>query len=138
MPQESLNIKEIIKNAIPYLKSVKAENNVKKWANKDVKITREIDLKYDIEANSVKHFVVVVIDKISFSPEIGPFDIEVQIECLVYLQTEKTKEEIEKYLGIEENKEYFRNACLPHSSIIVSFLTDILGYTPLVLTPAKV
>lgn len=135
--EEILNIEDIVSNVFPYLKSIKAENNTHKWSNKDVTIERKTDLKYDIEKPLTNKFSIVITDKISFSPEIGPFDIEIQIACATSLKTEKAKEEIEKYLSLEHNKEYFKTLCLPQSSVIISFLTDKMGYTPLILNPTK-
>lgn len=96
---------------------------------------RDIKHSFDIPPNPHKKFSIAVRDRLSFSPGAGPFDIEIVVVGLVFLKEEMKPSQIKALLKDRDNTNFLINQCLPHTSAAVAYLTDRMGFSPVILAP---
>ena len=134
-----MHIKEKLKGIDFLLKRISANRNSISSSgirSGGLEIKREIKHSIDIPAVSHnKRFSIVVRDRVSFSPGRGPFDIEVVVVGFVFLKEDMKTSAIRAMLKDKENKNFLINQCLPHSSATVAYLTDRMGFSPIILAP---
>ena len=133
-----MHIKEKVQGIDFLLKKICANRNsspARKVKSGNVEMKREIRHSFDIPPQPNKRFSVVVKDRVSFSPGKGPFDIEIVVIGFVFLKQEMNASQIKAMLKDNENAHFLINQCLPHTSAAVSYLTDRMGFSPIILAP---
>jgi len=134
-----LHIKEKLKGIDFLLKKICANRNSilpAKVRAGSIEMKREIKHSFNIPPGPNNNkFTIVVKDKVSFHPGIGPFDVEIEIVGFVFLREELKTTTLKAILKDNENKNFLINQCLPHSSSAVAYLTDKMGFNPLILAP---
>ncbi|MBI5047577.1 MAG: hypothetical protein HZB54_01310 [Deltaproteobacteria bacterium] len=96
---------------------------------------RKVRYSFDIPREANKRFSVVVKDKVSFGSGKGPFDIEIVVIGFVFLKDEMRASQIKTPLRDNGNANFLVNQCLPHTSAAVAYLTDRMGFNPIILAP---
>jgi len=96
---------------------------------------REIKHSFDIPLQPSKRFSILVRDKVSFGSGKGPFDIEIVVVGFVFLKEEMNASQKKALLKDSENTNFLINQCLPHTSAAVAYLTDRMGFSPIILAP---
>lgn len=133
-----LHIKEKLQGIDFLLKKICANRNSvipAKVKSGNIGIKREIKHSFDVPLKSDKRFSVTVRDRVSFSPGKGPFDIEVVVVAFVFLNEEMKPSQIKALLKDKDNANFLVNQCLPHISAAVAYLTDRMGFGPVILAP---
>lgn len=133
-----MHIKEKVKGIDFLLKKIYASRNSvssEKVKSGRIEMKREIKHSFDVPHGSDGRFSVTVRDRLAFSPSKGPFDIEIIVVGFVFLKEKMKTSQINSLLKDEENVNFLVNQCLPHSSAIVAYLTDRMGFSPLILAP---
>jgi len=131
-----LDIIDKIEGIDCYLKDIKASRPVF-IANKflkQVEMKRDVSHKLNLPKRKSNHFSLLVTDKISFTPNEGPFEIEVVIGAFITLVEPMRPAEIVKLIGEKKNLLSIINQCLPHSSAIIALITDKMGFSPVIFS----
>lgn len=133
-----MHIKEKVQGIDFLLKKICANRNsllAPKLKTRNVAMKREIKHSFDIPQEPHKRFSIVVKDKVSFGHGKGPFDIEIVVVGFVFLKQEMNASQIKALLQDNENTNFLINQCLPHTSAAVAYLTDRMGFSPIILAP---
>jgi len=134
-----LHIKEKLKGIDFLLKKVCANRNSilpAKVKSGNIEMKREVKHSFDIPASTKSNrFSIVVRDKVSFCPGAGPFDIEIVVIGFVFLKEEMKTSALKTLLKDSSNANFLINQCLPHTSAAVAYLTDRMGFSPIILAP---
>ncbi|MBI3753914.1 MAG: hypothetical protein HY266_07745 [Deltaproteobacteria bacterium] len=133
-----MHIKEQIRGIDFLIKKIRANRNSlipAKAKSGDIEMKRDIKHSFDIPPNPHKKFSIAVRDRLSFSPGAGPFDIEIVVVGLVFLKEEMKPSQIKALLKDRDNTNFLINQCLPHTSAAVAYLTDRMGFSPVILAP---
>lgn len=133
-----MHIKEKVQGIDFLLNKICANRNplpTLKLKPRNVKMKREIKHFFDIPLHSNKRFSILVRDKVSFGSGKGPFDIEIVVVGFVFLKEEMNASQKKALLKDSENINFLINQCLPHTSAAVAYLTDRMGFSPIILAP---
>ncbi len=134
-----MHIREKVKGIDFLLKKVCANRGAispAKVKSGNIEMKREIRHSFEIPRGSMnKTFSIAVRDMVSFRPGAGPFDIEITVVGFVFLQEEMKGTAIRSLLKDKENINFLINQCLPHSSAAIAYLTDRMGFSPVILAP---
>jgi len=137
-PQQNryLDIIEKIKDIDCYLKSITAsrpaiipENSIK-----EVEIKRDVSHEFALPGDKSDHFSIEVTDRITFTPDEGPFQIEVIIGASIVLIEALSPGDITNLISTKKNILSLINQCLPHSSAIIAHITDKMGFSPMIFS----
>ena len=133
-----MHIKEKVQGIDFLLKKICANRNSilpAQTKSGNVEIKRDIKHSFDVPLKPGKRFSVIVRDKVSFSPGKGLFDIEIIVVGFVFLKEEMKPSQINALLKEKDNANFLINQCLPHISAAVAYLTDRMGFSPIILAP---
>lgn len=133
-----MHIKEKIQGIDFLLKKISANRNSiipSKVKSGNIEMKRDIKYSFDISPHSHKRFSIIVTDRVSFGPGAGPFDIEIAVVGLVFLKEEMKSSQIKTFLKDKDNANFLISQCLPHISAHVAYLTDRMGFSPVILAP---
>ncbi len=100
-----------------------------------VELKRNVSHKVSIPKRKSDHFSVAITDRITFSPDEGPFTIEIILGANIALMEPMTPAEITSLIKIKKNVLSIINQCLPHSSAIIAHITDKMGFSPVIFSP---
>ena len=131
-----MDIIEKIRNIDCYLKSITASRPpvISENALKQVEIKRDVSHEVDLPKGKSDHFSVAVTDKIAFTPDEGPFQIEVVIGASIILAEPMLPRDITRLVNVRKNILSILNHCLPHSSAIIAHITDKMGFSPVIIS----
>lgn len=132
-----LDIIERIKDIDCYLKDIKARRpaEIPEDTLKKFEIKRAVTHKFNLSQNKTDHLSVEIIDRVTFIPDEGPFDIKVVIGANIILSEPLSREELKQIVKDQKNILSIINQCLPHSSAIIAHITDKMGFPPVILSP---
>lgn len=107
-----------------------------KSAAKGFSIQRDIKHSFDIPSGKkVNTFSISVTDTISFTPENGPFNIEIVVGGVVFLKDKVEPSDLHNVVRDKKNADFLINQCLPYSCASIAYLTDRMGFGPIILSP---
>lgn len=131
-----MDILEKIKDIDCYLKSITASRPdiIHEYVLKQFEINRDVTHDVTLPRRKSDHFSLEVKDRITFSPNEGPFQIEIIIGASITLAEPMKPGEIKKLLNIHKNKLSIINQCLPHSSVLTALITDKMGFSPVIFS----
>ncbi|MBI3399201.1 MAG: hypothetical protein HY026_08255 [Deltaproteobacteria bacterium] len=134
-----MHIKEKLKGIDFLFKKVCANRNSifpAKIKAGNIEMKREIKHSFDIPSGTHSNkFSIVVRDKVSFHPGTGPFDIEIVVVGFSFLKEKIKTSKLNALLKDSDNINFLINQCLPHTSAAVAYLTDKMGFSPIILAP---
>ncbi len=100
-----------------------------------LEVKREIKHSFRLPRKKHNSFHLTVKDKLSFGRVSGPFSIEVTVSGAVFLTEELTPKELSSLLKNKENINFLINQSLPYSCAAIAYLTDQMGFSPVILAP---
>lgn len=133
-----MHIKEKVQGIDFLLKNICASRNSilpAKVKSGNVEMKREIKHSFALPFKSNNRFSVTVRERISFDSGKGPFGIEIVVVGFVFLKEKMKASHIKAMLKDRENTNFLINQCLPHTSATVAYLTDRMGFGPVILAP---
>ena len=133
-----MHIKEKVLGIDFLLRKICANRNsisTQQIKSKNVEMKREIRHSFDIPLKPNKRFSIVVKDRVWFGSGKGPFDVEIVVVGFVFLKQEMKASQIKTLLKDNENTHFLINQCLPHTAAAVAYLTDRMGFSPIILAP---
>ncbi|MBI4714554.1 MAG: hypothetical protein HY760_01155 [Nitrospirae bacterium] len=131
-----MDILEKIKEMDCFLKNVTARRSDDSGSPlRRVEMKRDVSHTLDLPKKTSDRFVISVVDRISFIPNHGPFQIEVEIGATVTLNEALRPREIARLLDNRKNLLSLINQCLPYSATLIAQITDQMGFSPVIFTP---
>lgn len=98
-------------------------------------IKRQVSHSFELPKARKDSFRLTIIDRLTFGKATGPFLMEITISGVVTLKQKLTPGELASLLKEKENVEFLINRGLPHSCSTVSYLTERMGFSPIILAP---
>jgi len=131
-------IKDKLKGLDLFLKRICADRNASfppLPSPSRIEMKREVRHSLKMPTRRSDRFNITVRDKVSFGPKTGPFDIEVVVEGVVFLKADMKPSEIRGLMRDKGNVNFLINQCLPHTCATIAYLTDRMGFNPIILAP---
>ncbi len=100
-----------------------------------LKVKREIKHSFKIPGRKTDTFQMTVRDRLSFGRAKGPFTIEVVVSGTVILNEQTEPRILKGLLKKSENIDFLVNQGLHYSCASIAYLTDQMGFSPIVLAP---
>lgn len=107
----------------------------KKSSHSKLSIKRNVKHSFQFPGKKGNSFRITVKDRVTFGKVRGPFNLEITIGGVVYLKDEMTPSQLKKLMKVEANVEFLINQSLPYSCSLVAYLTDRMGFSPIILAP---
>ncbi|MBI5287004.1 MAG: hypothetical protein HY878_05375 [Deltaproteobacteria bacterium] len=133
-----MNIKTRLKGLDLFLRRICADRNASfppSLPSGKIEMKREVKHSLNISQKRADRFNITVKDKVSFGPEVGPFNIEIVVEGVVFLKEVMKPREIRGMVKDKTNISFLINQCLPHTCATIAYLTDRMGFNPIILAP---
>ena len=120
------------------VKKVSASKNASFTHNsqkKRLQVKREIKHSFKVPGRKTDSFQMTVRDRLTFGKARGPFTIEVVISGTVRLNEEIDSRILSGLLKNSANVDFLVNQGLHYSCASIAYLTDQMGFSPIVLAP---
>jgi preprotein translocase subunit SecB len=132
----SIGIK--IKHIEFFVTKVSASRNARfsqKSNSGKLSIKREVKHSVDLEKRKKDSFRITLSDRLTFGKDKGPFSMEITVRGVVLLKQEMEPAELTSLLKDRNNIDYLINQGLPYSCSTVAYLTERMGFSPIILAP---
>ena len=122
-----------------FIKKVSATRNStfshRVMSSNRIAVKREVKHSIVLPKKKKDSFEISVKDRLAFGRAQGPFSIEITVGGVIYLTEEMEPREIASMLKDKENINFLINQSLPYSCATIAYLTDRMGFSPIILAP---
>jgi preprotein translocase subunit SecB len=133
-----VSIKDKIRSLEFFISKVAAKRNSgfsQNSATGRLAIKREVKHSFELPKALKDSFRLTIIDRLTFGKVRGPFSMEITVRGVVSLKEKHSQKELASLLKERENIEFLINQGLPYSCSTVSYLTERMGFSPIILAP---
>jgi preprotein translocase subunit SecB len=101
----------------------------------DLTIKREVKHSFELPKKKGDSFRITLSDRLTFGKGQGPFSMEITLRGVVFLNEEINPAELASILKDKDNIDFLVNQGLPYSCSTVAYLTERMGFSPIILAP---
>jgi preprotein translocase subunit SecB len=98
-------------------------------------IKRQVKHSVELPKKSKDSFRITLTDKLTFGKGQGPFTMEITVRGVVLLKEQMPPGELASLLKNKDNIDFLINQGLPYSCSTVAYLTERMGFSPIILAP---